>query len=368
MNSTDSCSPVNTNLSIDLCAHVNTNLPTVSCPHVNTILCTDLCPPVSTALPTDLCSPENTKLPTDSCSPVIPNSSTDSCSHLNSNLFDVLTDHNYVLSQHSLRWYVLNVCGFKQKIKCPDLQKEIQYNDFVILTETKLDDIDVDNISKKLSDLGYFIFTKNRSHCSTHRSGGILVAIRNTLQNYCKQIESDCTACLWFSVDKCVFGYEKDLLCGAVYLPPEGTKYSDINLFDDFEGDLLHINANKTFQVLMTGDEESLERLDIPVVRKTEDNVCNNYGRRFIEFCKMSTLYIFNERVGSDRSIGSYTTSRNSVVDYTIGSPSILSKCVNFEVLDFDPLFSDIHCTLQFSLKSNNTDTCAKYTTYSAID
>ena len=72
----------------------------------------------------------------------------------------------------------------------------------------------------------------------------------------------------------------------------------------------------------------------------------------------MSTLYIFNGRVGSDRSIGSYTTSRKSVVDYTIGSPSILSKCVNFTVLDFDPLFSDIHCALQFSLKSNNTDTC----------
>ena len=157
LNSTDSCSPVNTDLSIDLS--------TVSCSHVNTIVCTDLCPPVSTDLPLDLCSPENTKLPTDPCSPVITNPSTDSCSHLNSNLFDVLTDHNYVLSQHSLRWYVLNVCGFKPKIKCPDFQKEIQYNDFVILTETKLDDIDVDNISKKLSDLGYFIFTKNRSHC-----------------------------------------------------------------------------------------------------------------------------------------------------------------------------------------------------------
>ena len=27
-------------------------------------------------------------------------------------------------------------------------------------------------------------------------------------------------------------------------------------------------------------DEDTLETLDIPVVRKTEDNVCNNYGRR----------------------------------------------------------------------------------------
>ena len=72
----------------------------------------------------------------------------------------------------------------------------------------------------------------------------------------------------------------------------------------------------------------------------------------------MSKLYIFNGRVGSYRSIGSYTTSRNSVVDYTIESLSILSKCVNLEILDFDPLSSDIHCALQFSLKSNNTDTC----------
>ena len=109
-------------------------------------------------------------------------------------------------------------------------------------------------------------------------------------------------------------------------LTARGYQVFNINLFDDFEGDhLLHINANKSFQVLMTGDfnsrinkliecvtfdyesihelqideaiadilsdKKSLERLDIPVVRKTEDNVCNNYGRRFIEFCKMSTLY-----------------------------------------------------------------------------
>ena len=102
-------------------------------------------------------------------------------------------------------------------------------------------------------------------------------------------------------------------------------------------------------------DEERLESLDIPVVRKPEDYVCNNYGRRF---CKMSALYIFNGRVGNDRFIGSYTTSRNSVVDYAIGSPSIFSKCVNFEVRDFDSLFSNINCVLQFNLKSNDTDTC----------
>ena len=115
-------------------------------------------------------------------------------------------------------------------MQCSDFQKEIHYNDFVILTETKLDDIGVEDISKKLSDLGYFIFTKNRSHCSTHRSGGILVAIRNTLQNYCKQIESDALLVYGFLLINVFSDIKKKLLCGAVYLPPKGTKYSDINM------------------------------------------------------------------------------------------------------------------------------------------
>ena len=88
------------------------------------------------------------------------------------------------------------------------------------------------------------------------------------------------------------------------------------------------------------------------------------HHRRFTEFCRMSTLYIFNGRFGNDRFKGSYTTYKNSVVDYTIGSPAVLSKCVNFKVRDFDPLFSDIHCALQFSLKSYNTDTCTIFESY----
>ena len=66
-------------------------------------------------------------------------------------------------------------------------------------------------------------------------------------------------------------------------------------------------------------------------------------------------MYTFIGRVGNDRFIGSYATSRNSVVDYTIGSPYILSKCVNFY-----PLFSDIHRALQFSFKYNNNNTCTR--------
>ena len=71
--------------------------------------------------------------------------------------------------------------------------------------------------------------------------------MRNTLQNYCKRVNSDCITCLWSSAAKCVLGDDKYLLCGAVYLKPESTKYSDINIFDDFEGYLSHFNATNSF-------------------------------------------------------------------------------------------------------------------------
>ena len=38
-----------------------------------------------------------------------------------------------------------------------------------------------------------------------------------------------------------------------------------------------------------------------------------------------------------------------SVVDYLISSSNLFSVNKNFDVLDYDPLFSDVHCALQFS-------------------
>jgi hypothetical protein len=36
-------------------------------------------------------------------------------------------------------------------------------------------------------------------------------------------------------------------------------------------------------------------------------------------------------------------------VDYLILSSNLFSVIKNFDVLDYDPLFSDVHCDLQFS-------------------
>ena len=63
---------------------------------------------------------------------------------------------------------------------------------------------------------------------------------------------------------------------------------------------------------------------------------------------------MFNGRIGSDNLTGEFTTTKNSVIDYCIGSPYLLSNCSKFNILDFDPLFSDIHRGTHFELKARH--------------
>ena len=213
-----------------------------------------------------------------------------------------------------------------------------------------------------------------------------MVAIKNNLQNYCTENPTDCKACLWFTIDKSVFNIDKNILCGALYLPPEGSRYSDIGLFDELENELMYLNTNNQHHVVLMGDfnsrtrtmndfismdiellndikldnaicdiledEQTLDCLGIPTKRLSLDvNNANNYGMRLIEFCKSNAMYIFNGRVGTDRYAGNFTTTKNSIIDYVIGSPFILSITDGFKIAPFDPMFSDIHCAIEFSLK-----------------
>ena len=46
--------------------------------------------------------------------------------------------------------------------------------------------------------------------------------------------------------------------------------------------------------------ENLLERIN-------KDKIVNNHGKQLIELCKLSDFKIANERIGTDKSIGSYT-------------------------------------------------------------
>ena len=78
-----------------------------------------------------------------------------------------------------------------------------------------------------------------------------------------------------------------------------------------------------------------------------------NYGKALLELCRNHMLCIFNGRTGEDRNIGRATTTNDTLIDYVIGSPYLLSKVKHFKVDSFDPLFSDVHCLIEWRINSS---------------
>lgn len=130
-----------------------------------------------------------------------------------------------------LKFLSLNVCGIKTRLNYAEFTDFISKYDIIGLTETKTDDSD------SISLPGYVLFTKNRHTLSNVRSGGILVAIRESIVKYVHIIKTDCKYALWFKISKSLFNTCEDVLFGVCYIPPEGSKYSSNDCFLEIEQD-----------------------------------------------------------------------------------------------------------------------------------
>ena len=78
----------------------------------------------------------------------------------------------------------LNVCGLKSKLRFPDFNDFIMGYDIVLLTETKLDEMDSIEIP------GFNIFTKNRKP-KKRKSGGVALLLNNKINSAVEIIDSD---------------------------------------------------------------------------------------------------------------------------------------------------------------------------------
>ena len=112
-----------------------------------------------------------------------------------------------------------------------------------------------------------------------------------------------------------------------------------------------------------------LAEIGIPLERFSEDKArVNKYGQKLVELCKRCSLYIANGRVYKDTFIGRSTCKDTSLVDYLILSSNLFHILADFEVLPFNPMFSDVHNQIYFSLylshKSNTQDSVNKNNTY----
>ena len=94
--------------------------------------------------------------------------------------------------------------------------------------------------------------------------------------------------------------------------------------------------------------------------RVNSDKILNNAGRRLIELCRSLNLIIMNGRYGKDINIGKKTCKNASTVDYIIISHNFSEYVSDFEVLDFDPSLSDIHCAVYAAFKPDTLNSSDK--------
>ncbi|CAG2236220.1 DBP7 [Mytilus edulis] len=131
-----------------------------------------------------------------------------------------------------------------------------------------------------------------------------------------------------------------DLLFGIVYIPPENSVYGSVDIFDEILEKIIDITVNKNYQVCLLGDFNAHTGThdDFIIVNDTilDSLLIDENSRKY-----MNSI---NALISNDQLVGAVTTSKNTLIDYAIVSP-MLFKCISyFNIENFDPILSDIHC------------------------
>ncbi|KAK6181790.1 hypothetical protein SNE40_009575 [Patella caerulea] len=196
---------------------------------------------------------------------------------------------------------------------------------------------------------------------------------------------------MWFSIDKKILGY-KLVVCVA-YIPPTNSDYSKLGMFDMIEDQYIEhcsehsefflvgdfnartgllndtffleqscsvIDEDDTFLRDKLESESAFWSYDVPLQRYNQDKTVNSYGERLIGLCKNLGIYVVNGRFGSEKGIGSFTCDGRSVVDYVCCSPKVMGNIIEFEICDYNALFSDKHNAISMILNGVNNGTHAQ--------
>ena len=251
----------------------------------------------------------------------------------------------------------------------------------LILNETKVDLLD-----DCLIPNGYTYISKEKNSSRKVPHGGIHglgVLVRTNIICHISVIKNlTSESILLLNISEKAFGYP--FLLGAVYIPPENSKYNDDSMFDDISNDFIFLKNKFDLPLCLIGDFnartgdcsellldeecinsfttqpttyrncEELHRSDlfnttICPDRNNKDKVINNHGKHLIELCKCFRMVILNGRSASDKN-GQYTCANSSTIDYCIASIDLLHVFEDFSVDIFDPLLSDKHCPVMLTL------------------
>lgn len=212
--------------------------------------------------------------------------------------------------------------------------------------------------------------------------GGILIAVKNSINLKSFQIQSVSNNIVWVILEdeKSVF-CDKILLGCVYYSPPRSSLFANENVFEICNDEIQSIVLSHSVgKVLLTCDMNArtgiLPDMDYGIVipgddandgfvdsflpdeqRYNKDSVVNNRGHQMLDFCKSLGLRICNGRVGDDRGVGHFTCVNHnggkSVVDYLLANHTIFHDITMFRV-GHAPSPNSVHFPLEFSISINN--------------
>jgi hypothetical protein len=196
--------------------------------------------------------------------------------------------------------------------------------DILIFVETKTDEFDEINLPGGYSyHVKHPIFFKRKS-------GGIIIIYKDTISKCLTFPTSNSEFVQWVEIANECSKFTK-LLIGCVYIPPETTKYTSDNAFNEIENELMSFSQN-TKHITLVGDFNSrtsnltnyilpdeelineildivdddviesmfshqiLQHHDIPLDRYSEDRARpNTYEMNLIKLCKRCSLFIASD-------------------------------------------------------------------------
>ena len=203
-----------------------------------------------------------------------------------------------------------------------------------------------------------------------------MIAVKNSLNIRWKEMKSNEETLLSICVNGQDVGLEKNLIVTGVYIPPSHSRYGkreehfdeleefflsnygcccgDFNAHTGIMPDVAQINEDSRNDVPSEIDVSAVLSAAGWLVNRSNKDCTpdrSSYGKKLVEVCKNNNVVIFNGRIGDDMGTGNYTTTYSTTIDYVIGTSNIVKYVKNFNVLDFEPLFSDVHCGLQTVLE-----------------
>ena len=144
-------------------------------------------------------------------------------------------------NQNNINLLMLNVCGLTNKRKFDLFTEKLTKYKIICLTEIKEDEVDCITTKKFTDGHGYHCFCKPHKQV-TSKSGGKCVLFHDDIAHCVTEVKSNLEIVQWFILDRTLFGIDKDLLLGNVYLPPANSPYAHTDMFNDLEMSLLELN------------------------------------------------------------------------------------------------------------------------------